>query len=47
MEKFLSDYGLKWVGLENMKQQKGGRLDIQAINKDIDNQKSLYIRDID
>jgi len=39
MEKFLNDYGLKWVGLDS---KQAGSLDVNAINKDIDNQRLIY-----
>lgn len=39
MEKFLSDYGLKWVG-EDGKQE--GKFDAKAINKELDHQAPAY-----
>jgi hypothetical protein len=42
MEKFLNDYGLKWVGHGSVAGKKEGNLDVKAINKDIDSQKLLY-----
>jgi hypothetical protein len=40
MEKFLNDYGLKWVGKE-AKEQKRENFNAQAVNKDIDNSRPM------
>jgi len=43
MEKFLSDYGLKWVGTE-AKDQKKGDFKVDQLIQDIDQSKPLYTK---
>jgi len=40
MEKFLNDYGLKWVGTEASDQKKD-KFDAEALKKDIANSKPM------
>ena len=40
MEKFLSDYGLKWVG-SSAKEQNKKDFNVEGLNKDIDKSKPM------
>jgi len=41
MEKFLADYGLKWIGSENNKERRRS-FDINSVNKDLEHAKPHY-----